>query len=264
MHHSTPNVNAPPYPAVQGQKMPDLNLAGISTSRTDLSGGNFTDATPPQNISVPSLSTSDPNGDLNMLGIDPGVSYFELNLAGNAIPIPSPASLTTAGGKDTMNAPTFGTQNYDVPANKPFDLAGPGIDQVPALQPDPPVSDLLQFDQPRGLAMFAASSTPMMPEAMAPDLSQHDRPEGLFMPGPLMVDPALPDLQNPTLTQQVMMPDRPADLNPNALTILHQNPTYQQEPASSYEALWMAQAGNNHARERHLGMLMYGLDREES
>jgi hypothetical protein len=27
--------------------------------------------------------------------------------------------------------------------------------------------------------------------------------------------------------------------------------------------LWMAQQGNNSARERHLGMLMLGLDQEE-
>jgi hypothetical protein len=83
------------------------------------------------------------------------------------------------------------------------------------------------------------------------------------MPGPLLVDPALPDLQHPTLEQQVEMLGRPADLAPTALAIMHSLPAYAQLPAGNDKALWMAQQGNNSAHERRLGLLMLGLDQEE-
>ncbi len=250
----------PAYPSVAGQAMPDLNLAGVSTPQTSLAGGNFTGSTPPQNIDVPALSTDDPDGDINQLGIDPPVNYFELNLAGNALPVASPARLAmpTPPAQAQGNAPTFSGPFASVPVIRAFDLASPGIDALAPFEPDPATGDLLQFDRPRGLFMLAASEFPMMP-----DLSLYDRPAALDMPGPLMVDPALPDLQHPTLDQQVEMQGRPGDLAPAALAMMHDLPAYQQLPAGSAKALWMAQQGNNQARERHLGMLMLGLDQEE-
>jgi hypothetical protein len=257
---------APPaYPSVAGQAMPDLNLAGVSTPQTSLAGGNFTDSTPPQNIDVPALSTDDPDGDINQLGIDPAVNYFELNLAGNALPVASPARLAmpTPPAQAQGNAPTFSGPFASVPAIRSFDLASPGIDALAPFEPDPATGDLLQFDRPRGLFMLAASEFPMMADPMMPDLSLYERPAALDMPGPLMVDPALPDLQHPTLDQQVEMQGRPGDLAQTALAMMHDLPAYQQLPADSAKALWMAQQGNNQARERHLGMLMLGLDQEE-
>jgi len=40
-------------------------------------------------------------------------------------------------------------------------------------------------------------------------------------------------------------------------------PAYEQLSAASSKAVRMAQKGNNSAHERHLGMLMLGLDQEE-
>ena len=261
----SPRPIPPAYPSVAGQAMPDLNLAGVSTPQTSLAGGNFTDSTPPQNIDVPALSTDDPDGDINQLGIDPEVNYFELNLAGNALPVASPARLAmpTPSAQAQGNAPTFSGPFASVPVIRAFDLASPGIDALAPFEPDPATGDLLQFDRPRGLFMLAASEFPMMPDPMMPDLSLYDRPAALDMPGPLMVDPALPDLQHPTLDQQVEMQGRPGDLAPAALAMMHDMPAYQQLPVGSAKALWMAQQGNNQARERHLGMLMLGLDQEE-
>lgn len=259
-------LSAPPYPSVAGQVMPYLNLAGLSTPKTDLSGGNFADSTPPQNISVPPLSTPDANGDMFNLGIDPAVIYFTLNLAGNDIAIPSPAQLGSAmDGVDNsgVNAPTFGLQNYTVPDNKTFDLVGPGIDWIAPMLPDPQIPDLTTYNTPLGASVIASRSDPMAIDPIAPDLSLYDRTAGLYMPGPLMVDPLHPDLQNPQDTQDVLMPDRAGDLATGAMQIWQSDPTYQMEPASEYEHLWMAQAGNNSARERRQGMLLYGLDREE-
>lgn len=111
--------------------------------------------------------------------------------------------------------------------------------------------------------MLAASEMPLAADPMAPDLALYDRPAGLEMPGPLMVDPALPDLQHPALEQPVEMPDRPADLAPDALAMMRDLPAYEQLPDTHSKALWMAQQGNNSAHERRLGMLMLGLEREE-
>jgi hypothetical protein len=266
-HQSSLTVSPPAYPSAAGQLLPDLNLAGLSTPRTDLSGGNFTDSTPPQRTGLPPLSTDDPQGDLRMLGIDPGVPYFALNLAGSDLPMPRPASLAAHGGRGEDsppgNAPTFGAQDYDVPPLKPFDLTGPGIDALAPLQPDPRISDLLQFARPTGLDIYAASDAPMQPDPFAPDLNDYDRPAGLAMPGPLMTDPALPDLQSPILTQQVEMPDRPADLAPGALGAMRDDASYRQLDNAPYREVYMDASGMNSTRRRHMDMLMHGLDDEE-
>lgn len=257
---------APPaYPSVTGQAAPDLNLAGVSTPMTSLAGGNFTDSTPPQNTSVPPLSTHDVDGDIHQMGIDPAASYFELNLAGSALPVPGPTKLAMPGApeKDLVNAPTFSGPFPAVPATRPFDLTGPGIDAIASFEADPGTGDLLQFDRPRGVFMLAASEIPMRADPLAPDLALYDRPAGLEMPGPLTVDPALPNLQRPTLDQAVEMPDRPGDLAPDALAMVRGLPTYEQLPDAHSKALWMAQQGNNSAHERRLGMLMLGIEQEE-
>ncbi len=257
---------APPaYPSVAGQAAPDLNLAGVSTPMTSLAGGNFTDSTPPQNTTVPPLSTSDVDGDITQMGIDPAASYFELNLAGNALPVPGPEKLAmpAAPSKELVNAPTFSGPFPAVPAARPFDLTGPGIDAIAPFEADPGTGDLLQFDRPRGVFLLAASEMPTRADPLAPDLALYDRPAGLDMPGPLMVDPALPDLQHPTLDQEVEMPDRPGDLAPQALAMVRDLPAYAQLPDTHSKALWMAQQGNNSAHERRLGMLMLGLEQEE-
>ncbi len=78
-----------------------------------------------------------------------------------------------------------------------------------------------------------------------------------------MVDPALPDLQYPETKLEVEMPDRPGDLADPALSDMHSDASYKAIPSKDYEELWMQQHGNNSSRERHMGMLMRGLDREE-
>ena len=70
--------------------------------------------------------------------------------------------------------------------------------------------------------------------------------------------------QQPELQQQVHMPDRPAELAHDALSIMHTLSTYQQMPSDNYETLWMTQSGNNMRRERHIGMMMQGLDDVEN
>lgn len=255
-----PTMRPPAYPSVAGQAQPDLNLAGVSTPRTDLSGGNFADSTPPQNIDVPPLSSDDPNVDIHMLGIDPSVNYYMLNLAGSELNIPSPASLAAPTAEAPVNAPTFSGPHFEVPPNKPFDLTGPGIDALPPLMPEPQVADLLHAAQPAGLMTIAASSNPMVIDAMVPDFSDYDRPDGLLMADPLAVDPLQPDLQSPATAQQVTMPDRPGDLGELALQTMHMAATYQQLDHVPYNEVFMNQDGMNSTRRRHFDLLMRGLD----
>ena len=62
----------------------------------------------------------DVDGDINQLGIDPAVNYFELNLAGNALSIPDPAKLATttppSSSQELANAPTFSGPFASVPS----------------------------------------------------------------------------------------------------------------------------------------------------
>ena len=260
-HH--PPLMPPAYPALPGTPQPELSLAGISTPSTDLSGGNFTDATPPLRTTVPPLSTDDPQGDLHLLGIDPETPYFELNLAGEALPVPRPASLADAAAPEFpggANAPTFGTQDYAVPPLRPYDLTEPGIDAMSPMQPDPPV---LQFAQPLGLSVYPASDGQMLSDPMAPGLDDYDRPAGLEISDALAGDPALPDLHTPMLTQQVMMPDRPGDLASGALDAMRDEASYRQLGDASYREVYMDASGINTTRRRHMDLLMRGLDEEE-
>jgi hypothetical protein len=162
-----------------------------------------------------------------------------------------------------VNAPTFSGPFPAIPSTRPFDLTGPGIDAIAPFEADPGTGDLLQFDRPRGVLMLTASEMPMLADPMAPDLALYDRPAGLEMPGPLMVDPALPDLQYPALEQEAEMQGRPGDLAPEALAMMRDLPAYAQLPDERCKALWMAQQGNNSAHERRQGMLMLGLEQEE-
>jgi len=266
------SLQPPAYPSVQGQTQPDLNLAGLApgAQQTDLSQrGNFADSMPPQNTAVPTLK-DDGDGDsifddLHTMGIDEKLPYFDLNLAGEK-GFPTPSDVANPSRSDEINTPTFTAPNFSVPDVKPFDLTGPGLDHVPPFQPDPHIGDLLQFDQPEGLVTMAATDLGqniLQPDPMAPDLGDYDRPAGLDMPGIMTVDPALPDLQSPQLTQDVQMMDRPGDLAPGALDVMALSHTFQQVEQSNYPDVFYDANGANTTRRRHFELMMRGLGAEE-
>src|SRR6266487_3900649 len=163
--------------------------------------------------------------DVQMMGIDPNMPFFELNLAGTQ-GVPSPTTLASASRPSSAgNAPTFTLPDSGVP---PF-----------AAYPQLP--DLSDYAHPYGLAI-----QPALPEDSA-DLLASD----------------LPDLQHPDLTQQVHMQERPGDLDASALHIMHLEATYQQLNDKAYPEVFMDQSGINTTRTRHLDLLMRGLDAEE-
>lgn len=168
--------------------------------------------------------------------------------------------------------PDFGTQDYAIPPLKPYDLTGPGITYMPEFAADPALPDLDEYTHPYGLDLsmqgmnadpHIASDVPTPSEitsSLYPSLGfstldvQHNMTDA---------DTLVPDLQFPDLTQQVQMPadERPGDLDPSALDILHATPSYQQSSASTYPETWIDQHGMNTARSRHLSLLNDGLDR---
>lgn len=259
------NLNAPPYPSVQGQAVPDLGLAqyGVATPETQLYTNS--DSTGPIIKPLPELDSldHDPGRDIPMMGIDPAVPYYHLNLAGE-MGVPSPAQLAEPAGPGGVIEPTFCAPDMCVPDLMPGDLTGPGIDHVNELEPDPQTGDLLQFAQSGGLDIHTASGLTMPPDPALPDLDEYDRPAGLEMQQNIIApDPLLPDLQSPKLEREVHMSDRPGDLASDALNEMHDDETYKELPTGDYNELYMDQSGMNTRRSKHMGMLDLGLEDEE-
>lgn len=258
----------PSYNPYAADQQPNLSLADTPDVASGYGVTVMPTSMPPIPRELPDLSCADPCQDMIDLGIDPGVFYFDLNLGG-INPLPNPPYTDDANAVAPMtstpsNLPwTCPIQFSDGALQKA--LTDPGIDWKPPFGVDPALPDLTFYVQPKGMApIIAAKSDPMAIDPIAPDLMLYDRPDNLALLPPLMVDPNLPDLKYPTLDQDVLMPDRPGELNPAAMNIMHGYSDDKQVPADDYESLWMTQTGNNSRRQRHLGMLDLGLEREES
>ncbi len=194
-----------PYSANQ---FPDLSLAMIPDVASGQQETWMPISDPPGRFDVPPLQCSDPGQEINQMGISPGVPYYDLGLVmspmlGEADPYPKAID------------PTFTSPMMAMPSFKPYDFQAPGIDHIPEFQPDPQTGDLLDFDKPGGLELLAVNqSNPLAgpTDPALPDLSDYDYPSNLLMPSPAGVDPSLPDLQTPQLTQDVEMADRPGEM----------------------------------------------------
>src|SRR5581483_3074161 len=250
-----------PYSADQ---YPDLSLA--TTPSLDVaSGSSLTHMPGPPLPSIPReqpmLQCSDPGMEINQMGIAPNVPYFDLGLA------QSPALPTEVSQYPSANNPTFTAPSLSVPTNKPYDLQAPGIDHIPEMQPDPYTGDLLQFDHPQGLSLFAINHPDPLAipaDPMLPDLADYDEPDNLLMPSVMAVDPSMPDLQSPILAQDVHMPDRPGDLmdsNGNSPDLGPDGDNDDDDgPMPSYNQEYQA-PGLSH-RQRKQDMLYRGLKGE--
>ncbi|HEY0756892.1 MAG TPA: hypothetical protein VGD98_23265 [Ktedonobacteraceae bacterium] len=258
-------MEGPDYPAVQGQPVPDLGLArygvaGVATAQTMLHTNS--DSTPPVSNDWPQLESADPAGSIHKMGIVAGVPEYDLCLA-NEFEVRTPAQLAAAQGIGGVNTPSFSAPTGSVPTLRAGALSRAELDMPEPLAADPALADLTQFAQPGGLSIVAASSDLTPLEWVQAESWEHDRPAGLSIAGGLQVDPLLPDLQDPQLEQDVYISDRPGDLASGALAEMAEDASYKRLPDHAYQALWMQQAGDNQRRERHLGMLYLGLEREE-
>ena len=150
------------------------------------------------------------------------------------------------------------------------DLTGPGITYMPEFAADPALPDLEEYAHPYGLDLSMQDADPQL----ASDVPTPPEITDSLYPGlgfstlnvhhnVTDVDPLVPDLQNPDLTQQTQMPtdERPGDLDSSALDVMHATLSYQQASGSTYPEAWMDARGMNTTRSRHLSLLNDGLDR---
>src|SRR5260370_39534 len=106
-----------------------------------------------------------------MMGIDPNIPFYDLNLAGTQgvpAPVARPYHLETE-----THAPMFSLPDTSVPPLAAYDLTSPGIDLYPAFTADRLVPDLSHYDHPYGLAILTNT---LEDPAMA-DLLIYDRPD---------------------------------------------------------------------------------------
>lgn len=207
---------------------------------------------------------------LSLLGLDPAQPLYDLNLAG-VQGVPSPQMLAQPTSVPAILLPDFGTQDYDVPAMKPYDLTSPGITYMPEFAADPALPDLNAYAHPYALDMSMqgmnadpqlAHDVPTQAEvtdSLYPGLGFSTLLVQHTLPG---IDPLIPDLQFPELTQQTHMPadERPGDLDSSALDVMHATLSYQQASDTSYPEAWMDSRDINTTRSRHLSLLNDGLE----
>lgn len=207
------------------------------------------------------------SGSPDMGGIDPQMPIPTLNLAG-VEGVPTPAQLSRPA-PDQVNGPDFGVPDFHVPDLQAAGDApgGVSLNMVGELEADPMVPDLDEYHRPYGLDIHNLQGRgPAMfrPDPLLNDLLDYKQPNGMIVCNdPLMPDPTLPDLQQPRLTPDVSMSNRPGDLAPGALKVMHEQPTYQQLDGASYPDVFMDQAGMNTTRRRHMDLMMWGLDSSE-
>jgi hypothetical protein len=215
-----------------------------------------------------SMNTAD---DLEQLGFGgTATPRYDLNLAGSA-GIPTPDQLVQRSLWDGPQPADFGTPDFSVPTLQNGDMAGAELNFIPAFAPDPTLPDLSTI--PRPLAVNMSNRMEVEP-VIAQDIPDNAEIERSLFAGTgfssLSItrdihqpDPDMPDLQQPQVQAQIMH-ERPGDLAPGALDVMHASARYEQIRTKKYPAVQMDQQGMNNHRSRAFTLLMKGLDSEES
>ena len=236
---------------------------------------------------------------LFQLGLDPDHTFYDLNLAGARGWPPDPGQVAQAENALPMLPPDYQLPDMAMPSLKPYDLTQPGITFMPEFAPDSTLPDLDTYSHPYNVDIISAQGIESAPEyardmptqqeitaSLAPYSVANDAllaspkasdrshlgdgeevPFGLGFPTLDVrhevtdVDPLLPDLQNPELMPEVQMPgdERPGELDPQALELLHADEHFQQTAAKRYPTSHMDARGMNDTRARHMALLTDGL-----
>lgn len=208
--------------------------------------------------------------DLDRLGLDPSQPFYDLNLAGSQ-GVPAPDKLAQHAMASTI-APDFAAPDFQVPVLQSHDFAYPSISHLSDFDADPSLPDLRSFQVPYSVTLVNQEGVVPDPRLAADVPSPEEIAASLYpglgfqqlevRHGVADADPPLPDLQHPELTQQVQMsPDeRPGELAPSALEVLHASRDYQQGIEQHYPSSQMDQRGVNSWRGRHQDLLKYGLE----
>ena len=244
----------PDYPMTQDGREPYLGLAQLAN--VDVASGSSIQYMPTPEKVIPPMPTL--SGSPNWGGVDPSNTIPDLNLAG-VDGVPTPDIVARPSQDATPILPDYGTPDMGTPALAAGDLTGPGITKRDEFAPDPALPDLSEYTHPYGLDIMQPSV------GMSPDpLVSFDSPTGLTVMGHdlSIVDPAVPDLQNPDLEQQTHMLTRPGDMDASALTVMDPG-TQDAIAGKSYPEVYMDATGNNSNRTRDMTLRMDGLRDEE-
>jgi len=255
------NITPPVHPLPPDGRMPDLNLAG--SDGFNVANGQSIQSQPDPAKPAPYVLVLSGSPDLG--GIDPAMPVPVLNLAG-VEGVPPPAQLARPTTDNAIHLPDSDRPDFTQPALKPLGTATSGIsfDQQAEFSADPMLPDLTEYHQPYGLDIHNLNSDGhalFQPDPLLSDLLDYEVPSGATVShDPLAPDPLVPDLQQPQMTPDVEMQERPGDLDSHALQQLHIQPLYQQLDGIPYNQVFMNQSGINSTQRRHNDLLMGGLD----
>jgi hypothetical protein len=208
--------------------------------------------------------------DLEQLGFGGSAMLrYDLNLAGSA-GVPTPDQLVLRSLWDGPQPVDYGAPDFSIPALQDGDLAGAGLNVIPAFAPDPTLPDLNAVPQP--FAVYMSNEMEVEP-VIAQDIPSDAEIDSSLFAGAgfsglsiisdiRQPDPSMPNLQHPQVQPQIMS-ERPGDLDPDALDVMHNSTQYEQIRAKQYPAVQMDQQGMNNRRSRKFTLLMKGLDSEE-
>jgi hypothetical protein len=255
------DIRPPEHPLPPGGYMPDLNLAG--STGFNVASGQSIQSQPDPGKPLPSMPVLSGSPDLG--GIDPALPVPVLNLAG-VEGVPPPAQLARPSTDNAIHQPDFGLPDFSPTELKASATATPAIsfDQQTEFAADPMLPDLTEYHRPYGLDIHNLNgdgNTLFRPDPLLADLLDYEVPSGAAVcHDPQAPDPLVPDLQQPQMTLDVEMQERPGDLAADALRQLHIEPLYQQLDGVPYNQVFMDQSGTNSAQRRHNDLLMGGLD----
>ena len=158
--------------------------------------------------------------------------------------------------------PDFASLNKSI---RPYNIDA-GMDFIPGgeFAPDPDLPDLTAYNKPMGMDFYPTSYNNLWaPDpSLDGDATNSDIPGGIAVfDHPLDPDPPVPDLQSPQIEPDVRMQpeDRPGDMAPGAMGILHGNTDYGATKGVAYDLSYMTQPGSSN-RSRRMDRLNHGLD----
>jgi len=213
------------------------------------------------------------NNDLSKLGGAPDLSLGDLNLAGSH-GVPDPHEIFHAASSSGLIQPDYGSPDLTVPKLSGDDPADAPLTVFSEFAPDLLMPDLAAVPKPFAVDL---QNDPTSSDAMiVADMPDEEDCSLLTWPGlgfdHLQVlrsidtsDLLVPDFQQPDLRPQVVMPpdERPGDLAPEALDVMHHSLLSQQLAGKHYPEVYADQRGMNNRSSRKMTLLMKGLDAEE-
>lgn len=151
--------------------------------------------------------------------------------------------------------PDFSLPDASVPELQTADLLMPDFDMPDASLPDPPLPNLLQPVIPPALDVLASSADPELDATHPASGIPLAMPETLELSS--MLD--MPDMSEMPDVAYDPTQDMPGTLDSSASSLVVNSPDNRQLPAGlAYDAL--NSTADLTTRERHLGMLLLGLE----